>query len=36
MMNARNRALATYGDVMVETGVSGADPRQLVQMLLPS
>jgi flagellar protein FliS len=33
-MNAANRALATYGDVMVETGVSGADPRHLVQMLL--
>ena len=32
MMN--RRAAATYGDVMVETGVVEADQTQLVQMLL--
>ncbi len=32
-MNMRQRALASYGDVKVTTGVSGADSIQLIQML---
>ena len=32
-MNMRERALASYGDVKVTTGVSGADNVQLIQML---
>ena len=32
-MNMRQRALASYGDVKVSTGVSGADNVQLIQML---
>ena len=32
-MNMRERALASYGDVKVSTGVSGADSVQLIQML---
>lgn len=32
-MNMRERALASYGDVKVTTGVSGADSVQLIQML---
>ncbi len=32
-MNMRQRALASYGDVKVTTGVTGADSIQLIQML---
>ncbi len=32
-MNMRERALASYGDVKISTGVSGADNIQLIQML---
>ncbi|MCM0043836.1 MAG: flagellar export chaperone FliS [Burkholderiaceae bacterium] len=32
-MNMRQRALASYGDVKVSTGVAGADNVQLIQML---
>ena len=32
-MNMRERALASYGDVKVTTGVTGADNVQLIQML---
>ena len=32
-MNMRERALASYGDVKVTTGVAGADNIQLIQML---
>ena len=32
-MNMRERALASYGDVKVTTGVAGADSVQLIQML---
>ncbi len=32
-MNMRQRALASYGDVKVTTGVTGADNVQLIQML---
>ena len=32
-MNMRERALASYGDVKVTTGVAGADNVQLIQML---
>ncbi len=32
-MNLRQRALASYGDVKVTTGVAGADNVQLIQML---
>lgn len=32
-MNMRQRALASYGDVKVSTGVTGADNVQLIQML---
>ncbi len=32
-MNMRQRALASYGDVKVTTGVAGADNVQLIQML---
>jgi len=32
-MNMRERALASYGDVKVSTGVTGADNVQLIQML---
>lgn len=32
-MNMRQRALASYGDVKVTTGVAGADNIQLIQML---
>jgi flagellar secretion chaperone FliS len=32
-MNMRQRALASYGDVKITTGVSGADNIQLIQML---
>lgn len=32
-MNMRERALASYGDVKISTGVSGADSVQLIQML---
>jgi flagellar protein FliS len=32
-MNMRERALASYGDVKVTTGVTGADNIQLIQML---
>ena len=32
-MNLRQRALASYGDVKVTTGVTGADNVQLIQML---
>lgn len=32
-MNMRQRALASYGDVKVITGVAGADNVQLIQML---
>lgn len=34
MMMLNRRAVADYGDVMVESGVAEADPTQLVQMLL--
>ncbi len=32
-MNMRQRALASYGDVKVTTGIAGADNIQLIQML---
>ena len=32
-MNMRQRALASYGDVKVTTGVAGADNVQLIEML---
>jgi flagellar protein FliS len=32
-MNMRQRALASYGDVKITTGVAGADNIQLIQML---
>ena len=32
-MNMRERALASYGDVTVTTGVAAADNVQLIQML---
>ena len=34
MMMLNRRAAAQYGEVMVETGVSGADGTQLIQLLL--
>lgn len=32
-MNMRQRALASYGDVKITTGIAGADNIQLIQML---
>ncbi len=34
MMMLNRKAAAQYGEVMVETGVSGADGTQLIQLLL--